>query len=207
MSQKTTEKESKTEVKSQIPAFPPIKDNKDYLFVTQGLMILDGHIDDESVSRPIEQILVANAGCNLHHLTLMINSEGGSVHAAFALIDIMRGSKIPIFTAGYGKILSSGLLIFMSGEPGERVLLPNTAILSHQFSSANGYQKEHDLMSGHNELVKVGKRMRKHYSDCTGLDLSIIDDELLCPSDKWMTPKEAIKYGLADRIITKIVRK
>ena len=187
---------------------PPIKDNKDYLFVNQGIMMLSGPINDDQVAGPIEQILVANSAGVLDHVTLMINSEGGSVASAFALIDIIRGSKIPVHTCGYGKICSSGLLIFMSGYPGERKLLPNTVILSHQFSSGSGSPlKEHDLMSNHGELVKLGKRMRSHYKLCSGLDLETIDAELLCPSDRWLSPKEAVKYNLADKIITKIYRK
>ena len=65
-------------------------------------------------------------------LTLVINSPGGSVHAAFALIDTMKGSKIPIRTVGLGLIASCGILTFMAGTKGRRVVTPNTSILSHQ---------------------------------------------------------------------------
>ena len=67
-------------------------------------------------------------------LTLIINSPGGSVHAAFALIDTMKGSAIPIKTVGLGLIASCGVLTFMAGTKGRRILTPNTSILSHQYS-------------------------------------------------------------------------
>ncbi|MCS5651398.1 MAG: ATP-dependent Clp protease proteolytic subunit, partial [Candidatus Marinimicrobia bacterium] len=70
-------------------------------------------------------------------LQLMICSPGGDMPACFALIDVMKGSKIPIHTVGLGLIASCGLLLFITGEKGHRVLTPNTSILSHQFSWGN----------------------------------------------------------------------
>ena len=67
-------------------------------------------------------------------LTFIINSPGGEVHSAFALIDTMKGSAIPIKTIGIGMIASCGILTFMAGEKGRRLLTPNTSILSHQYS-------------------------------------------------------------------------
>ena len=57
-------------------------------------------------------------------LTLIINSPGGSVHAAFALIDTMKGSSIPVKTVGLGLIASCGVLTFMSGAKGKRIITP-----------------------------------------------------------------------------------
>ena len=68
------------------------------------------------------------------HLTLMITSYGGDLSAAFAIIDVMRGSSIPVHTVGLGCIASAGLLTFISGVKGHRVITPNTSILSHQWS-------------------------------------------------------------------------
>jgi ATP-dependent Clp protease protease subunit len=61
-------------------------------------------------------------------LNLIITSPGGDLNAAFALVDTMRGSAIPIRTIGLGQIASAGLLIFISGDKGQRILTPNTSI-------------------------------------------------------------------------------
>ena len=79
-------------------------------------------------------------------LTLGICSPGGDLNACFALVDVMKGSKIPIRTIGMGMIASCGLLMFISGEKGRRVLTPNTSILSHQFSWGS-FGKEHELFA------------------------------------------------------------
>lgn len=133
-------------------------------------------------------------------MKLLINSEGGELHSAFALIDTMKGSKIPVYTYGLGQIASCGLLTFIAGEPGHRYITPNTAILSHQFFW--GYAgKEHELMVGMKEVSNVANRIMQHYKKCTGLTEKQIQTYLLPPEDVWLTAKEAVKLGLADKIV------
>ena len=77
-------------------------------------------------------------------LTLGICSPGGDLNACFALVDVMKGSKIPIRTIGMGMIASCGLLMFISGEKGRRILTPNTSILSSfELSVISGYFPEY----------------------------------------------------------------
>lgn len=134
-------------------------------------------------------------------LTLVINSPGGSVHAAFALIDVMKGSAIPIKTVGLGLIASCGVLTFMSGKKGSRILTPNTSILSHQYSWGSS-GKEHELFARVREFELSTERMLEHYKKCTGLKEKVIREILLPPEDKWLSAKEAVKYGIADEIKT-----
>lgn len=132
-------------------------------------------------------------------LTLVINSPGGSVHAAFALIDTMKGSAIPIKTVGLGLIASCGVLTFMAGTKGRRILTPNTSILSHQYSWGSS-GKEHELFARVREFELSTERMLEHYKKCTGLKEKVIREILLPPEDKWLSAKEAVKYGIADAI-------
>ena len=132
-------------------------------------------------------------------LTLVINSPGGSVHAAFALIDTMKGSAIPIKTVGLGLIASCGVLTFMAGQKGRRILTPNTSILSHQYSWGSS-GKEHELFARVREFELSTERMLDHYKKCTGLKEKVIREILLPPEDKWLSAKEAVKYGIADTI-------
>ena len=132
-------------------------------------------------------------------LTLIINSPGGSVHAAFALIDTMKGSAIPVKTVGLGLIASCGVLTFMAGAKGKRILTPNTSILSHQYSWGSS-GKEHELFARVREFELSTERMLAHYKKCTGLTEKKIREILLPPEDKWLSAKEAVKYGIADQI-------
>ena len=132
-------------------------------------------------------------------LTLGICSPGGDLNACFALIDVMKGSKIPIRTIGMGMIASCGLLMFISGEKGRRVLTPNTSILSHQFSWGS-FGKEHELFAAVKEFDLTTRRMIDHYKKCTGLSEKDIRKYLLPPQDVWLSAKEAKKLGLCDSI-------
>lgn len=133
-------------------------------------------------------------------IKMIINSPGGEVPSAFALIDTMKGSKIPIFTYGLGEIASCGLLTFMAGQKGNRYITRNTAILSHQFSWGT-IGKEHELMASVKEFNNTSQRIIEHYKRCTGQTEATIKKYLLPAEDVWLTPKEAIKYGIADHIV------
>lgn len=132
-------------------------------------------------------------------ITLVINSPGGSVHAAFALIDTMKASAIPVKTVGLGLIASCGILTFMAGAKGKRILTPNTSILSHQYSWGSA-GKEHELFARMKEYELSTERMINHYRKCTGLTEKKIREILLPPEDVWLSADEAVKYGIADEI-------
>lgn len=132
-------------------------------------------------------------------LNLIITSPGGDLNAAFALIDVMRGSAIPVRTIGLGQIASAGLMIFIAGEKGQRILTPNTSILSHQYSwGAIG--KEHELFAQIKEFDLTTKKVIDHYKKCTGLPDKKIREVLLPPQDVWLSPVEAKKLGLCDDV-------
>ena len=166
-----------------------------------GMYVLMGEVDDENIKPVIEWILHENfvAKKKRKELLLMICSEGGDMSAAFALIDVMRSSNIPVKTVGLGQIASAGLLIFIAGTKGRRILTPNTSILSHQFSwGSDG--KAHELFATIKEFDLTQKRMIAHYKDCTGLDEEEIRKTLLPPHDVWLTAEEAIGFNICDHI-------
>ena len=167
-----------------------------------GLHLLMDEISISSAQAAIEWILEANFKNteNKHkELNLVVCSPGGDLAAAFALIDIMKGSAIPVKTTGLGLIASAGLLIFISGIPGKRILTPNTSILSHQFTWGT-YGKEHELFAAQKEFDLTTTRMLKHYKKCTGLTEKKIRKYLLPPQDIWLYAIEAKELGICDHI-------
>jgi ATP-dependent Clp protease protease subunit len=111
----------------------------------------------------------------------------------------MKGSAIPVRTIGLGQIASAGLLMFIAGDKGQRVLTPNTSILSHQYSWG-AFGKEHELFATVKEFDLTTKRLLAHYKKCTDLKESDIKEFLLPPQDVWLTPQEAKKLNLCDEI-------
>ncbi len=133
------------------------------------------------------------------YLHRLIISLGGDLNSAFAVIDIIRGSPIPIRTVGLGTIASAAFAIFIAGENGHRSLTPNTSILSHQYSWGM-YGKEHELFSTVKEYELTTKRMINHYKKCTGLTEKKVRDYLLPAHDVWLSATEAKKLGICDSI-------
>ena len=166
-----------------------------------GMYVFMDDVNSESMKPIIEWILVENhvTKKKKKELLLMICSDGGSIADAFALIDVMKASSIPIKTVGLGSIASCGLLIFMAGTKGHRILTPSTSILSHQYSwGSDG--KAHELFSITKEFNLTQARMLEHYKECTGLTEEEIKVTLLPPSDVWLTADEALALGICDYI-------
>ena len=166
-----------------------------------GMYVFMGDVDNDSIKPIIEWILHENyvSKKKRKELLLMICSQGGEVETAFALIDVMRSSNIHIKTVGLGQIASAGLLIFLAGSPGRRVLTPNTSILSHQFSwGSDG--KAHELFATIKEFELTHKRMVQHYKETTGMAEDEIKKTLLPPHDVWLTAEEALAYNICDAI-------
>ena len=194
-------KKKEDKAKGPGPTPPPMQPGM--MMWDAGIMYFADGFDAKTTTPVINTIIEKNLLPNSQRpkeLTLVINSPGGQVHSAFALIDTMKGSAIPVKTVGLGMIASCGLLTFMSGTKGRRVLTPNTSILSHQYSWGSG-GKEHELFARVREFELSTERMINHYKKCTGLSEKKVRDILLPPEDRWLSAKEAVRYGIADKIV------
>lgn len=190
----TTGPEAAINPKSPAPnPFPSLRE--------KGIYFLSSNFNPETAEKVVTWILEANFATkrSYDHLTLMINSPGGEVTSAFAIIDAMRGSAIPVHTVGLGLIGSCGLLTFIAGAKGHRSLTPNTSILSHQWSwGSRG--KEHELFAQIREFDLTNDRLLTHYRRCTGLNDETIREKLLPAHDVWLSAEEAKALNICDTI-------
>lgn len=166
-----------------------------------GIYVLMDAVSAESVRPVIEWILHENhvRKKKYKELLLMICSNGGAMEECFALIDVMRSSRIAIKTVGLGSIASCGLMIFLAGTRGRRILTPNTSILSHQFSWGSS-GKVHELFATVKEFQLTEQRMIEHYKLATGLSDNDIRKVLLPPQDVYLSASEALEYGICDQV-------
>lgn len=165
-----------------------------------GYYVFMDEVSPDTCASAIKFILAKNLQPiekRVKEIRFLISSPGGCLTSCFALLDVMGSSKIPIVTYGLGSVASCGLLLFMAGDT--RVLSPNTAVLSHQFNwGSRG--KEHELVADRVEQDNTSDRILMHYKACTGLTDKVIKDELLGPSDTWLTAKQAYRYHLCDHV-------
>lgn len=166
---------------------------------------LVGEINYDNIARAIQWIAYEHTQPTIpDHLCLYVNSGGGDLYNAFALIDMMMVSKIPVYTVGLGNVMSAGALILACGAKGHRYVARHTGIMMHQFySDMEG--KEHELHAAMKELEYCRDRVSDLLVNYSGVSAKCAQERLLQPSDAWLTAEEAIKIKLADKIFTTIL--
>lgn len=161
---------------------------------------LTGEIDEDNINEAIKWLVYENLDSKSKVLTLYINSTGGDLYSAFALIDIINNSVHPVRTVAIGSAMSAAFLIFASGDKGERYVGKNASLMCHQFSdSTEG--KYHDIKATMKDNELSNQRMVDILKNATGLAPSVIKKKLLPASDVYLTPEEAIELGIADSIL------
>ena len=162
---------------------------------------LVGEIEEENVLECIKWIISENVDQSKQKtLTLYINSTGGDLYQAFALIDVMRNSYHEIRTIGIGAVMSAAFLIFTSGTKGERYASSLTSFMCHQFSSG-GEAKYHDIKAEMKENESLNAKMVDILKNATGLPVAKIKSKLLPASDVYLSATEVLDFGVADHVI------
>ena len=176
-------------------------DRIDIKLLEKGVHFLVGEIEEDNINEAIKWIVYENLESKDEKvLTLYVNSTGGDLYQAFALIDIMRSSKHTIRTIGIGAVMSAAFLIFASGTRGHRYAASNTSFMCHQFSE-NMDAKFHDLQATMKENITCNQKMVDILKEATGLPNSKIKAKLLPASDVYLTATEMLDFGVADHII------
>lgn len=162
---------------------------------------LNGEIDEDSVGEVIRWLIYENFDTSKEKiLTLYINSTGGDLYQAFALIDIMKASPHVIRCVGIGAVMSAAFLIFSAGHHGHRLAAKNTSFMCHQFTESMD-NKYHDLKATMKENDSCNDRMIAVLKEATGLAPSVIKKKLLPASDVYLTADEVLELGIADHIL------
>jgi ATP-dependent Clp protease proteolytic subunit ClpP (EC 3.4.21.92) len=128
-----------------------------------------------------------------------INSPGGSVYDAMAIYDTMQYVTNDVVTVGIGMQASAAAFLLSSGTKGKRYLLPESTVMIHQPSSGTR-GKVTDMEIDLKESLRVKQRLNEIMAANTGQDIEKV--KLDMERDYWMTAKEAVEYGIADKIIT-----
>ncbi|HNU91705.1 MAG TPA: ATP-dependent Clp endopeptidase proteolytic subunit ClpP [Spirochaetota bacterium] len=167
------------------------------------IIFLGEAIDDHISSLVIAQLLFLEAEDPDKDIFLYINSPGGIVTSGLAIYDTMQYIKPDVATICIGQAASMGSLLLAAGAGGKRSALPNSRIMIHQPSA--GFQGQAtDIMIHAKEILKTKQRLNEIYSSHTGQKVDKIDKDL--DRDNFMSPQEALDYGLIDKIIEKKVR-
>ncbi len=161
------------------------------------IIFLGEPIDDTVANLVIAQLLFLDAE-GKEDIKLYINSPGGSVSATLAMYDTMQHIKSDVSTICVGRAMSGGALLLAGGAAGKRFALPYSRVMIHQiFSGAEGQATDLEIHT--REILKLKGILNQILSKHTGQSLKKVamDTE----RDYYMSPEEAKKYGIVDKII------
>jgi ATP-dependent Clp protease protease subunit len=162
------------------------------------IVFVVGEIDDELANLTVAQMLHLEADDPDKDIAVYVNSPGGSVYAGLAIYDTMQFVKPDVQTICVGIAMSMGALILTGGTKGKRMSLPNSRILIHQPSG--GFQGQAaDIEIHAEELLNIRHRLDELYAEHTGQSLEQVHQDM--DRDRYMTPAQALDYGLIDKII------
>ena len=160
-------------------------------------VLVFGEIDDEQARRVCQRLILLSEASDAP-IQMLISSPGGHVESGDAIHDMIRFVRAPVTTIGSGWVASAGTHIFLAAPKARRVCLPNTRFMIHQPSGGAGGRAS-DIAIQAREIIKTRERMARLIARETGqkLDKVLVDIE----RDHWMSPEEAIEYGIVSRVI------
>ena len=166
------------------------------------IIFLSGPIEDISANLIIAQMLFLSNEDSKTDIHLYINSPGGSISAGLAVYDCMQFLRCDVATYCIGQAASMAAVLLAGGKAGKRFLLANNRVLIHQpLISGELIAPATDLEIEAKEIMRLRERLYAILSKHTGQSAEKIEKD--CDRNLWLDANEAIKYGLADRIIQK----
>lgn len=167
------------------------------------IIFLGEEVTDTSAGSIIAQMLFLEAQDSDRDIQLYINSPGGSVSAGFAIYDTMKYIKCDVSTICIGLAASFGAFLLAGGAKGKRIALPNAEIMIHQpLIGGNGVRGPvTDIQIVTEQMLKTKRRLTRILSENTGRSITEIAADT--ERDNYMSAREALAYGLIDKIIEK----
>ena len=164
------------------------------------IIFLGETVTAESANRVVAQLLFLEAEDADKDIFLYINSPGGSVYDGLGIFDTMQHIKPDVQTVCLGLAASMGAFLLTAGAKGKRSSLTHSRIMIHQpLGGARGQAS--DIRIQADEILYLKKKLNQELSDRTGQPLSRVEEDT--DRDFFMSPSEAVAYGLIDKVIEK----
>lgn len=162
------------------------------------IIFLGEPIDDAVANTLIAQLLFLDAENSKEDVKIYINSPGGSVTSAMAMYDTIQHIKADVATICVGQAASAAAVLLASGTKGKRFALPNARIMIHQvMGGVEGQQKDVEIQA--REMLRMKNQINEILVKHTGQTMKKIEQDT--DRDYFMSPDEAKKYGIIDKVI------
>ena len=162
------------------------------------IILVSEEITSGSAASIIAQLLYLEAADSKAPITMYINSPGGSISEGLAIYDVMNNIKCPVSTVCVGMAASMGAFLLSSGTRGMRYCLPNSTVLVHQpLGGVQGQATEILIVA--KRIKALREKMYQIMSKNSSVDFETMAE--ICERDNYLTPEDALKLGLIDKII------
>jgi len=166
------------------------------------IVFLGTPINDDVANIVIAQLLFLQAENAERDIHIYINCPGGSVYAGLAIYDTIQFCTAPVATTCMGMAASMGAFLLSAGTPGKRTALPNSRIMIHQPSGgSSGTAADIEIQA--KEILYARERLNALLAKHTGQSLEQVADDV--DRDRFMSPDEALEYGLIDKVVERHV--
>ena len=166
------------------------------------IVMLTGEVNDMTANLVVAQMLFLESQNSAEDINFYINSPGGAVTAGLGIYDTMQFIKSPVSTIVMGQACSMGSFLAMAGQPGKRLVLPNSRTMIHQPSGGAGGQAT-DMQIQVEEILKMKKNLTEIYVKHNSVGKTYEELASAMERDNFMSAEEAVAYGLADRVVTR----
>jgi len=164
------------------------------------IIFLGTGINDQVSDSLVAQLLFLEAEDPEKDIQIYINSPGGSVTAGMAIYDTMQQISPDVVTICFGVAASMGAFLLSGGTKGKRLALPNSRIMIHQpLGGAQGQAVEIAIQA--KEILFLKKTLNSLLAEHTGQPIEKINEDT--ERDYFLSPSEAVEYGLIDKVIKK----
>src|SRR5437773_4683300 len=165
------------------------------------IIFLQGAIDDSSANLIVAQMLFLQFDDPKADIHLYINSPGGSVTAGLSIYDTMQYVTCDVATYCIGQAASMGAVLLCAGSKGKRNVLPHSRVMIHQpLAGTEGTTTE--ILIHAKEFIRLKKDLNEILLKHTGQTLERIERDT--DRDKFMSPKEAMEYGVVDHVLERL---
>lgn len=167
------------------------------------IVFLGGSLNDEAANIIVAQLLFLSNEDSKNDIHFYINSPGGSITAGLAVYDTMQFLRCDVSTYCIGQAASMGAILLAGGKAGKRFLLANSRVLLHQPMITGVLEgAATDLEIEAKEILRLRSRLYSILAEHTKQTAEKIEKD--CDRNLWFDVNEAIKYGLADKILRKM---
>src|SRR5579864_3194790 len=178
-----------------------VNDKLDQALLEKRRIFLSDAVDSDSAKDIIRKLWYLDHVAPGKPILFVINSPGGSVDSGFAIWDTIKMLSSPVVTMVTGLAASMGSLLSLVAGRGKRLATPNARIMIHQPLIGGVIRGQAtDLEIQAKEMLKTRAQIVDIYVHATGKDKKVIDKAI--DRDNWMSPQEALEFGLLDKIVT-----